>query len=181
MCGTTAGTAPLLTDYIYQHRPATFIPSSVYPDILFFSRHGSFILLLSTIHPIGTGGHRNPNRGTLLRETDHQYITVGFPFRFPYFPLVTLYLFVRDFFVSLHFRFISCSSFFWEWPSLKKQVRGDSPFIVALADSRDRIVVERSHSKKWVANERETEKGARTTSCRFNRISCCSWINSRAT
>ena len=38
---------------------------------------------------------------TLPDETDHKSVTVDFPFSFPYLPLVTLYLFLLDFLLSL--------------------------------------------------------------------------------
>ena len=38
------------------------------------------IFLLSAVDPFGTGGHGDPNRGTLPGETGHQYVTVDFPF-----------------------------------------------------------------------------------------------------
>ena len=69
-------------------------------------------------------------------ETGHQYVAVDSLFCFPYFPLVTLYLFPFDFPLSLPFplRFFSCSPSFWEWPSPKKQPRGDSSLLVARAE-----------------------------------------------
>ena len=71
---------------------------------------GSSILLLSTVDPFSTGGHGDPNRGTLPGETGHQYVAVDSPFCFPDFPLVTPYLLLFDFPLSLHFPlgFFSC-------------------------------------------------------------------------
>ena len=96
---------------------------------------GISILLLSTVGPTGTGGHRDPNRGTLPSEAGHPSLTVDFPLYFPYFPLVTLYpfLFAVAPFSSLSFGVLYPLPFFWEWPSPRKQPRGDSVYIVARA------------------------------------------------
>ena len=81
----------------------------MWPGALYLSRHGGNI---GQFHsppvdgwPFGTGGHGDPNRGTLPDETGHQYVTVDSLFCFPYFPLVTLYLFLFDFPLPLPFSF----------------------------------------------------------------------------
>ena len=78
---------PFLTHYIcytYESPPSHFNHSTVCTLlILYFSATatllGNPILLLSAIDPFGTGGHGDPNRGTLPGETGHQYVTIDFP------------------------------------------------------------------------------------------------------
>ena len=133
-----------LTSFIELFHAANFNPSTVCAQVPFTFPAtavilGSSILLLSTVDTFGTGEHGDPNRGTLPGETGHQYVSVDSFFCFPYFPLVTLYLFLFDFPLSLPFPlgFFSCSPSFWEWPSATKQPRGDSSLLVARAE-RDR-------------------------------------------
>ena len=108
----------------------------------------AFILLLSTVDPIGTGGHRNPNRGTLPDETGHQSVTVNSPFLFPSLSFSYFISLLFDFPLPFLFPlgFFSCTPFFWEWPSPKKQPRGDSSFSRA---DRDRPAQRRGPASRY--------------------------------
>ena len=89
ICDTTAATSPhRLTLFIELFHAANFSPTTVCGQVPFTFPAtavmlGVSILLLSTVDPHCTGGHRDPNRGTLPGETGHQSVTVDFPFLFP--------------------------------------------------------------------------------------------------
>ena len=96
-------------------------------------------LLLSAVDPFGTGGHGDPNRGTLPGETGHQYVTVDFPPLYP--PPLSFIPLSFSYFIPLSSCFYSFNSlpfplgFFrllplsWEWPSPKKQPHSGGPHI----------------------------------------------------
>ena len=85
-CGMTAAISPhRLTFFIKLFHAANFSLSTVCVQVPFTFPAtavmlGASILFLSTTDPIGTGGHRDPNRGTLPGETGHQSVTVNPPF-----------------------------------------------------------------------------------------------------
>ena len=110
-CGTTAATSPhRLTLFIKLFHAVNFSPSTVRPGALYtFSRHGGntgrSILLLSTVDPIGTGGHRDPDSGTLPGETGHQSVIVDFPFLFSLLSFSYFIILLFDFPLSFPFSF----------------------------------------------------------------------------
>ena len=83
---------------------------------------------------IGTGGHGDPNRGTLPGETGHLFVTIDFPLFIPplsFIPLSFSYLYLLLFapFHSFSFGVPYLLPLFWEWPSPKKQPHSGGPYI----------------------------------------------------
>ena len=108
----------------------------MYPGVLCLTRHGGAIGHSHSppvvVDPFGTGGHGDPNRGTMPGETSHQYVTVDFPSLFPLLPFscgLYLLLFVFTPFPSFSFGVPYLLPLFWEWPSPKKQPHRGGPHI----------------------------------------------------
>ena len=100
--GTAAATSspPIWTHYKLIMHVKPFQPLMALVGLLYVPR--SRCLLLSAVDPIGTGGHEDPNRGTLPGEAGHLFATVDFPT--PYFPHCPLYHFIPlsfSYFISL--------------------------------------------------------------------------------
>ena len=113
ICDTTAATSP----HLYSHCLLSSSMQRILAIVLYVARSrftfpatavmlGVSILLLSTVDPTGTGGHRDPQQGIrcLVKLATNLSPSTP-PFCFPYFPLVTLYLFLFDFLLSLPFPF----------------------------------------------------------------------------
>ena len=133
---------PILTHYELIMHVKPFQPLVALVGLLYVPR--SWCLLLSAVDPIGTGGHGDPNRGTLPGETGHLFVTADFPT--PYFPHCLLYHFIPlpfSYFISLSLCLyplflpfpLGCLYLLplsWEWPSPKKQPHSGGPlYIVA--------------------------------------------------